>query len=64
MLLGYLAPSSIVISCVGSNTIGLESPIGAASCLASHKKRKGKEALTIESRTEKVSWTYLIRVKG
>ena len=42
MLLGYLAPSSIVIPCVGSNTIGLESPIGAASCLASHKKEKRK----------------------
>lgn len=28
------------------------------------RRRKGKEALTIESRTEKVSWIYLIRVKG
>ena len=42
MLLGYLTPSSIVISCVGSDTIGLESPIGATSCLASHEKEKRK----------------------
>ena len=42
ILLGYLAPSSIVISCGGSDTIGLESQIGAASCLASHKKEKRK----------------------
>ena len=43
MLLGYLAPNSIVISCVGSDTIGLESPIGAASCLASHKKKRKRD---------------------
>ena len=42
ILLGYLAPSSIVILCIGSNTIGLESPIGAASCLASHEKEERK----------------------
>jgi hypothetical protein len=28
------------------------------------RRRKGKETLTTESRTEKVSWTYLMRVKG
>ena len=32
----------MVISCVDSDTIGLESPIGAASCLASPKKEKRK----------------------
>ena len=42
MLLGYLAPSSIVISCGGSDTIGLESQIGTAPCLASHEKEKRK----------------------
>lgn len=31
-----------MISCVGSDTIGLESQIGAASCLASHKKENRK----------------------
>ena len=31
-----------MILCVGSDTIGLESPIGAASCLASHEKEKRK----------------------
>jgi hypothetical protein len=32
----------MVISCVDSDTIGLESQIGAASYLASHKKEKRK----------------------
>ena len=32
----------MVISCGDSDTIGLESPIGAASCLASHEKEKKK----------------------